>query len=607
MNKKFLSVFSLIALLAVSCKQINESSSSFSESVSEKVPITSSDSSVSAITELTNLIKETLPTSINGDFQIEIPSGYDGATVSFVSSSLDVLKNDGTYLKPENDTSIELTITITYQNEQQTFSHTLVAEGYTINEKVEAIKAELVLEQTEVWEDFLLPTSTLYQAEVTWVSKNTDYIVIEGNLAKVTRPIETFEDEEVTLQANIVFNHQKYEKTIPVIVLALQVTEISVSSLPSQLHYPLHTQTIDVQGGSIQVLLDNHQQKTIDMKAEMIKEFDTSTTGNHLVTIAYQGCETTFAISVYEPSHAIELALNETILETFDDEWHPKLSFDAAQTSNSQISEELSLRGSRSLYIESDGSFKTLYLKDFVSFQANETYQINFTYKVLQMQDTIYFQIAGTNVFTQFGDLNRLNEEMTFSWLYSSSVASDLIQIFPGGATGKTCLIIDDISVKHVVSENNVYKETLEVEDYVLETFGDPNHAVLTIDQAPAPATKIISENGITGASLQFESDGNYQGIYIKTPSGLLQENATYKVTFDYQLLSFVDTLYFQYYNFDVPTFKEFGSVAGVNEIQTFEMEVTVTDPSCLFHIFPGGGTGKTTLLIDNFKIERII
>lgn len=607
MNKKFISILSIIALLTVGCEKTNSSDSN--QTPSSTVTESASDHSESAselpVNGLKDLIASSLPNEISGDFSIDVPSSYEGATITFTSSNNAVLDQNGVYHKPENDTEVTLTITILYQNEEATLTHKLVVKGYTVDEKVAAIKDELVLESTEVTTNFTLPNSSLYGASVTWSSSNTDYIVIENNQALVTRPIETFEDEEVVLTASISLNQKVYEKEITVKVLALKVKEISIVTLPSVTAYPLNAANIDVSGGKLHVVLDNDESKDIDMQNTMVKSFDTSSVGNKEVVLSYQGVDTTFAIAVYQPASSTNLALNETKKEDFENALYPALAYDCAQTPNSGIVKENTLNGNASLYMESDGAFKTLYLKDFVAFKANESYQITFNYKVLEMQDTIYFQIAGPNVFTQFGDANHLNETLSFSWIYSSSSDADLIQIFPGSASGKTRLILDDITIKHIVTENNVAKDTLAVGEYVLETFGDASNPVISLDTAPAPASKVVVENGISGASFQLESEGSFGGAYLKPQSGLLVENATYKVSFDYEVLSFVDTIYFQYYNFGAATFTQFGSPDHLNEVFHFEYEVTITDPACIFHVFPGGGSGTTKVLIDNFKIER--
>ena len=139
--------------------------------------------------------------------------------------------------------------------------------------------------------------------------------------------------------------------------------EISIVTLPSVTAYPLNAASIDVSGGKLHVVLDNDESKDIDMQNTMVKSFDTSSVGNKEVVLSYQGVDTTFAIAVYQPASSTDLALNETKKEDFENALYPALAYDCAQTPNSGIVKENTLNGNASLYMESDGAFKTLYLK----------------------------------------------------------------------------------------------------------------------------------------------------------------------------------------------------------------------------------------------------
>ena len=561
----------------------------------------------SEIADVVADIKKGLPLEISDDFVVTIPTEYPNATVSFTSSNEAVLSNSGKYIQPENDTKVTLTITVNYNEETETFTHEITVKGIPANEKLAELKETLVIEQTSVKASFDLPTVNKYDATVEWTCSLSDFAEVSGNQLVVTRPSETFIDETVTLTATIKIGSEQVKKEFSITVLALTVTEISVSTLPTKLNVALNATEMDVTGGQLLVTLDDSSTKTIDLTKNMVASLPTSEIGTQTVTVEYLGCETTFDITVYKPASAVSLNVGESKTVDFENELDLGLTIDPAQTPNSTLITEGAINGNSSLYIESDGGFKTLFIKDFVDLKANETYVISFSYQVVSMVDTIYFQLADTGKFTQFGNPNELNTTKKFEWIYSASVDANLIQIFPGGGSGKTKLIIDDIKVERVLAEENVYKTSLDnVGDYVLETFGDPSHTVITLDTAPAPSSAVVSQ-GIDGSSLSFVSNGGYAGVYLKPNSGLLKSGNLYKVSFDYVLTELADTIYFQWYNNGAASFVQFGSSSQIGtEVQHFECEVEVTDNALIFHIFPGTTAATTQLLIDNFRIEKL-
>ena len=552
-------------------------------------------------------VKEALPTEVSADLVINAPTDYSEAVISFTSSNEAVLSNAGKYTKPENDTKVTLTITVNYKEETETFTHEVNVKGIPVNEKLAELKEALVIEQTSVKASFDLPTVNKYGATVEWTCSVSDFAEVSSNQLTVTRPSETFSDETVTLTATISIGTEKVSKNFTITVLSLTVTEISVSTLPTNTNVALNATEMDVAGGQLLVKLDDSSSKTIDLTKNMVTSLATSEIGTQLATVNYCGCKTTFDITVYKPAIAVTLNVGESKTVDFENGLDLGLKVDPTQTPNSGLITEGAINGNSSLYIESDGGFKTLFIKDFVDLKANETYVISFSYQVVSMVDTIYFQLVDTGKFTQFGNPNELNVTKTFEWVYSASVDASLIQIFPGGGSGKTKLIIDDIKVERVVAEENVYKTSLEnVGDYVLETFGDPSHTVITLDMAPAPSSSVVSQ-GINGTSLSFVSNGSYAGVYLKPNSGLLKAGNLYKVSFDYVLSELGDTIYFQWYNKGVASFTQFGLSSEVGtEVHHFECEVEVTDDACIFHIFPGSTVASTKLLLDNVKIEKL-
>ncbi|MGE4342165.1 MAG: hypothetical protein AB7E23_03625 [Bacilli bacterium] len=144
------------------------------------------------------------------------------------------------------------------------------------------------------------------------------------------------------------------------------------------------------------------------------------------------------------------LEVGQSISENFDDISNPKLGFDYAQVPNSKVTNEVDKSlNVRSLYFESAGNYKTLFINRGVAFTEG-TYEISFNYKLLELQDTLYVQILMNSgaVFNQFGSTSDIGQTRTFTGEYVLNQSSTyLIQIFPGGNVGPSRVIIDDIMI----------------------------------------------------------------------------------------------------------------------------------------------------------------
>ena len=612
MRKLLLLIFSLIVAVLSGCKffQPNyaDSDQNQGDGTTDVTP-GGDDQTQDEVTieQVADKVKEGLPTEISGNLTVGAPSEYPEAVVSYTSADETVLSNAGVYTRPVNDTKVVLTFTVSYKDKTTIFTHEVTVKGIPTSDKLAELKEELTLDVTTVKADLTLPTVGKYDAIVEWSCSASDFAEVSEGKLVVIRPNETFSDESVTLTATIKIGSQSVEKEFQLTISALKVTNITVSQLPDNVLVALNATKMDVTGGKLALVLDDASEKIIDLTSDMIVELSTSAIGKGVASVSYLECDTEFEIIVYKPSSSITLAVGESRITDFENPLDLGLAVDNAQTPNSTLITEGAIDGNSSLYIESEGGFKTLFIKDFVELKADETYVISFSYKVVSMVDTIYFQLADTGKFTQFGNPNELNVVKTFEWIYSASVDADLIQIFPGGSTGKTALIIDDLKIERVVAEENVYKTSLNnVGDYVLETFGDPSHTVISLDMAPTPSSSVVSQ-GINGSSLSLVSNGGYSGVYLKPNAGLLQAGGHYKVSFDYVLSSLGDTIYFQWYNHGAASFTQFGSAEQIGtEVHHFEYEIEVTDNACIFHIFPGGTTAQTVLLIDNVKIEKL-
>lgn len=614
-HKKLGFIFSLL-LLTLSLGACASSSSAAPSSSSQgESSISSESSSPSSSEEVDTTLQDAktalmaiLPTQIGEDYFPTLTSEFSEVTISMVSSHTEILTNLGVFTQPDFDTLITLTITLGYEDDTEVIEHDATALGVPLTTKFSEIKDELVIANTNITSDFTLPNSTLYGAVVTWTSSDPSYIAISSFEAAVVRPNEKMANESINLTANISVGSEIDSKVIPVIVMALTVTTITLEQAFTVTRYPLGADAFNPAGGALRVTLDDDSTKLEDVTTSMISGFDTTTTGQKQLTISYFGATTTTTITVYEPALAEALALGEHKIETFEDDLHPVLRYDNAQVPNSGITSDpaLVLTGSKSLYYESAGNFACLFLTDMVTLKTDESYHLTFDYKILTFVDTVYFQLAGPNTFIQFGSAAQIGQVHQFEWFFSTGQETNLIQIFPGATVGVTSMIIDNFKIERISNETNITKTTLEIGDTVLETFGDFANNLLTFDNAPAPSSNIGVTDAIDGYSLMLNTNGNYAGIYLVPKAGLLPVGS-YRITFDYVVHALVDTIYFQYYNNGVTGgFAQFGDASKLGQQLQFDFSFDLTTTTTVFHMFPGSGTGLTKAIIDNLRIERL-
>jgi len=146
-----------------------------------------------------------------------------------------------------------------------------------------------------------------------------------------------------------------------------------------------------------------------------------------------------------------ELAVGESLFEDFNNPSTPKLGFDLAQVPNSAVtSAEDKIIDTRSLYFESSGSYKCLFMNQGLTYTPNATYEISFKYLILEFQDTLYIQFnaAGSTLFDQFGGFDEVGQIQEYSGEFTlNNQANYLVQIFPGSSNQTTRVIFDDIKI----------------------------------------------------------------------------------------------------------------------------------------------------------------
>ncbi|MFA5693454.1 MAG: immunoglobulin-like domain-containing protein, partial [Acholeplasmataceae bacterium] len=229
MKKKFIVLLVLIfGLVLASCDEPADDTIKL-EDIQITITEFASGDSVSSVTE---------------DFVL--PIGFDNnVTATWESSNTNVIKISGKnaeVTRPEDSNKeVKLTPTLKYTNKDGDLIQ-LKREAITVTvikaeeEVIDLSAIELVIvfatgdDINNVTEDFVLPVTFEGGVTATWVSDDTDVIVIEGKDATVTRSIES--DKEVNLTATLKLDDETLERTpIKVTVLKLDLSPVVEGTL----------------------------------------------------------------------------------------------------------------------------------------------------------------------------------------------------------------------------------------------------------------------------------------------------------------------------------------------------------------------------------------
>ena len=135
MKKSLFSILSLLLCLS-GCNKITNSEviSSNVESVASESLSNSENNDAVELESIISSIKEELPKELSTNLDMSIFEKYENTTINISSSNKEILGDDGTYTKPENDTDVTLKITVKYNEESNDFSHIIKVKGYTVDE-----------------------------------------------------------------------------------------------------------------------------------------------------------------------------------------------------------------------------------------------------------------------------------------------------------------------------------------------------------------------------------------------------------------------------------------------------------------------------------------
>ena len=313
----------------------------------------------------------------------------------------------------------------------------------------------------------------------------------------------------------------------------------------------------------------------------------------------------------------INLDFNEVFNEDFEQDTNVTGNIyfnDDPNTTYSYITTQNPIDGQRSLYISSSGSFGVVRY-DGIKFQAKGIYELTFDYRFITKGDNFYVQFrtdSSDYSHDKFVNVDMNNVEIgqvyQFKAQFSLDAFSDYyLMMFPSNRGYE--LVIDNLKITRIEGTNNpVVSKELQVGESIFESFDDAYALQVGFDFSQTPNCTFTKDNelAIEGQSLVFESDGNYHCMYIN--NGLIYSpNATYKIEFDYKVIVFNDTIYFQLNSGANTVYKQFSSLEEVGQICHFEATLTIdAATNYVMQLFPGSSTGMTKIIIDNLKITRI-
>ncbi|AUD63951.1 hypothetical protein BK010_10255 [Tenericutes bacterium MO-XQ] len=137
-----------------------------------------------------------------------LPESIGEVSVSWASGNPDVITNAGVVTRPEEDTQVTLTATLTLGDAEATvpFTVTVIAAEVVID-PLDALAAIEITGDTvekvgsvyETTSDIVLPATSMGLA-ITWQTSNANYVALDGS---VTRPAFGVADQVVTLTATI--------------------------------------------------------------------------------------------------------------------------------------------------------------------------------------------------------------------------------------------------------------------------------------------------------------------------------------------------------------------------------------------------------------------
>ncbi len=139
---------------------------------------------------------------------LTLPQSIGEVTVTWASGNTSVISNTGVVTRPESDTEVTLTATLTLGDAEETVQITVtVKAAEAVTDPLDALEAieitgstlELVGSVYETTTDIVLPATSM-GLNITWSTSNDEYVGVDGS---VTRPNFGIADQVITLTATI--------------------------------------------------------------------------------------------------------------------------------------------------------------------------------------------------------------------------------------------------------------------------------------------------------------------------------------------------------------------------------------------------------------------
>ena len=166
-------------------------------------------------------------------------------TITWSSQNEKVIANNGTVTRPNVETTVELTATISLGEIQDTKRFSITVPARNDSTDLAYYKEQLSLRAGYIASDLSLPTS-IGRATISWGSRDGDVLTVKDGTAKVTRPAA---NTSVTLTATLTLGEASTSKAFSLVVLAQGANVATyVSNDPA-----LSTESLKGQAGGMKI------------------------------------------------------------------------------------------------------------------------------------------------------------------------------------------------------------------------------------------------------------------------------------------------------------------------------------------------------------------
>lgn len=137
-------------------------------------------------TEVKEEIKSAIPQTYVKSMDLPITDSQKLTTITWTSSNQDIISNTGKLLKrPTEVVSIDLSYTITYQNQGSDGVITVKVSPFSIDDEITWVKSQI---SKYVFDDIELPTKSKYgEYDITWESSEPKYLKNNGEILRLPK------------------------------------------------------------------------------------------------------------------------------------------------------------------------------------------------------------------------------------------------------------------------------------------------------------------------------------------------------------------------------------------------------------------------------------